>query len=89
MVHELGPYAGDRYTEKKAQQRFTAFVVGIKNQWMASRAKMSTSRDEVDLATPLKVHLQKKRQTSVSKAQERAKVLVAEKGAPMIVQFKE
>ena len=87
-VLSVGPYAGLRFVEKKAQQRFALHVEQIKTEWVESRKKMSGSDGVDQLATPMKEHMLKKRQSSMGAAQQKAKALVAERGAMKVVTYK-
>ena len=78
---KAGPYAGTRYVETKAQQTFSAMVEPVKQEWVTGRLALSSSAVGEDLAAPLKEHMQKKREDSMSTAQQKAKALVAERGA--------
>ena len=82
-----GPYAGTRYVEKKAKQKFSAMVESVKQDRVTGRLALSSSAVGGDLATPLKERMQKKRKDSMSTAQQHAKVLVAERGAMKVVKY--
>ena len=87
-VLSVGPYAGLRFVEKKAQQRFALHVEQIKTEWVESRKKMSGSDGVDQLATPMKEHMLNKRRSSMGAAQQKAKALVAERGAMKVVTYK-
>ena len=82
-----GPNAGRRFIGKKAQVNFAEFVGEIRTSWLKNRVSMSNTSVSSDLSTPMKEVMQKKRAAHMSQAQQRAKALIAERGAVKTVVF--
>ena len=62
-------------------------VESVKQEWVTGGLALSSSAVGEDLAAPLKEHMQKKGKDSMSTAQQKAKALVAERGAMKVVKY--
>ena len=62
-------------------------VESTKQEWVTGRVALSSSAVGEDLATPLKEHMHKTRKNSMISAPQKAKALVADRGAMKVVKY--